>query len=121
MRSDARSGRGEKGRPGDGVPSGSGGQDIRSPVLSSVSSGTPNANDATITWTTNVAADSQVFWGLTTAYAGASSPIIDYALVTSHSVLIDGLTSATEYHYKVLSRRSSGAYAFSADGTFTTA
>ncbi len=92
-----------------------------SPVITLLSSGTPNANDATITWTTNVLSDSQVFWGLTAAYAGATSPIMNFTLVTSHSVQITGLTSATLYHYKVLSRTPGGAYTFSADGTFTTA
>jgi len=91
------------------------------PVISSLSSGTPNANDATITWTTDVLSDSQVFWGLTAAYGGATSPIMNFTLVTSHSVQITGLVSATLYHYKVLSRKPNGAYAFSADGTFTTA
>lgn len=97
---------------GDGLPS---------PLLSSISSGTPNATDATITWTTDVAANSAVFWGLTTAYGGASSPVTSAVYETSHSIQITGLVTATTYHYKVLSRRTTGAYAFSADGTFTTA
>jgi len=97
------------------------GGDISGPSISSVSSGVPNATDATITWTTAVASDSQVFWGLTAAYAGATSPIMDADLVTSHSVQITGLVTATTYHYKVLSRRPTGAYEFSADDTFITA
>ena len=95
--------------------------DANPPVISSLSSGVPNANDATITWTTDFVADSQVFWGLTTAYAGATSPIMNFTYGTSHSVQITGLAGATLYHYKVLTRRPGGAYAFSADGTFTTA
>lgn len=93
------------------------------PVISSLSSGTPNATDATITWTTDIKADSQVFWGLTTAYGGASSPIMQDTApyVTSHSVQITGLTSATTYHYKVLTRSPGGTYTFSADNTFVTA
>ena len=97
---------------GDGVPA---------PVISSVDSGTPGANDATITWTTDAAANSTVYWGLTTAYAGASSPVVEYPYVTSHSVDITGLTAATTYHYKVVSRRPTGIYAMSADATFETA
>jgi len=99
-----------------------GGTGPTSPVISSLSSGVPNATDATITWTTDIASDSQVFWGLTTAYAGATSPIMDFARVTSHSVTITGLTTATTYHYKVLSRSAAtGGYVFSADQTFITA
>lgn len=90
-------------------------------VISSLSSGTPNANDATITWTTNRAANSAVFWGLTVAYGGASSPVTSAVYETSHSIQITGLASGTLYHYKVLSRDPTGAYVQSADGTFTTA
>ena len=92
------------------------------PVITSVDSGVPNATDATITWTTDIAADSHVFWGVTApAYGGASSPVIDRTRVTSHSVLISDLVTATLYHYKVMSISATGSYAFSADGTFTTA
>ena len=91
------------------------------PIITVLSSGTPNANDATITWTTNIPADTQVFWGLTTAYGGASSPLMNFTYQTSHSQQITGLTSATLYHYKVLSRSPGGTYTFSADQTFTTA
>lgn len=90
-------------------------------TISNLSSGAPNANDATITWTTNRAANAAVFWGTTIAYLGASSPVTVATYQTSQSVQITGLTSATLYHYKVLSRDTTGAYVQSADGTFTTA
>lgn len=105
-----------------GVTRGSGGfNDLSPPVISSLSSGTPNATDATITWTTDKLSDTQVFWGLTTAYAGATSPLMNFTMTTSHSRQITGLVTATLYHYKVLSRTPDGGYTFSADGTFTTA
>ena len=91
------------------------------PVISSLSSGVPNATDATITWTTDIKADSQVFWGLTTAYGGASSPIMDFTYGTAHSVQITGLTANTTYNYKVLTRTPGGTYTFSANNTFITA
>src|SRR3990167_5014968 len=92
------------------------------PVLTNISSGSPNAEDATITWDTNIVADSTVFWGLTAAYAGATSPIFNPAQVTSHSVQITGLVTATTYHYAVRSRSTTtGGYTTSADDTFTTA
>ena len=93
------------------------------PVISSLSSGVPLSTSATITWTTDIVADSQVFWGLTTAYGGASSPIMQDTApyVTSHSVDITGLTANTEYNYKVLTRSPGGTYTFSANQTFTTA
>ena len=91
------------------------------PVISSIDSGVPGQTTATVTWTTDIAADSQLFWGLTTAYGGASSPIMDFTYVTSHSVDITGLTANTTYHYKILTRTPGGTYAFSADQTFVTA
>lgn len=91
------------------------------PVISAVSAGTPAATTATITWTTDINSDSQVFWGLTTSYGGATSPVMNFSLLTSHSVGLTGLVTATTYHYKVLSRTAGGAYTFSPDATFVTA
>lgn len=92
------------------------------PLISAISSGTPGATSATITWTTDMLSDSQVFWGTTAAYTGATSPIINSALVTSHSVVVSGLITATLYHYKVRSRDpATGGFSDSADATFTTA
>ena len=108
-------------RPSVSAVAGGANMNTGNPVISSLSSGVPNANDATITWTTDVKADSQVFWGLTDAYGGASSPIMDFTYQTSHSVQITGLTTATTYHYKVLTRSPGGTYTFSSDQTFITA
>src|SRR3990167_2312782 len=108
-------------RPSVSAVAGGANMNTGNPVISSLSSGVPNANDATITWTTDVKADSQVFWGLTTAYGGASSPIMDFVYQTSHSVQITGLITATTYHYKVLTRSPGGTYTFSSDQTFITA
>ncbi len=101
----------------------SGGDAIgKGPIISSISSGVPNATDATITFTTDVVSDTQIFWGLTTAYAGATSPIINPALVTNHSQIITGLTTATLYHYKVRTRDpATQGWSESGDQTFTTA
>src|SRR5712692_2058742 len=78
-----------------------------------------SANSATVSWATNVPADSQVEYGLTTSY-GQSTPI-DPALVTNHSVTVSNLTAATTYHYRVKSRDASGSLAVSGDLTLTTA
>lgn len=91
------------------------------PVISSPSSGTPGATSATITWTTNLPATSMVKWGLTTAYAGASSPIHDPQYLTSHSITITGLTTATTYHYQILSALPGSGYTVTTDATFVTA
>src|SRR5206468_3890555 len=46
--------------------------DNASPLLSSVASTSISSSAATITWTTNEASDSQVEYGLTTAYGSAT-------------------------------------------------
>jgi len=88
------------------------------PAISSISSGTPTTTAATITWTTSDSANSEVVYGLTTAYGSASSSA---SLVTSHSIGLSGLTAATTYHFAVVSTDGSGNTSTSTDQTFTTA
>jgi IPT/TIG domain len=90
---------------------------VTAPVISNVRS-TANSRNATITWTTDVAADSQVEYGRTTAYGSLSA--LDSTLVTSHSLTLTGLSRRTTYHYRVYSRNAAGALAISGDLTFTT-
>ena len=87
------------------------------PVISNVRT-SPNPTTASVTWTTDIPADSQVEYGTTTAYGSKSA--LNSSLVTSHSVKLSGLTRLTTYHYRVLSRASSGGLAVSGDFTFTT-
>ena len=108
-------------RPSISAVAGGANMNAGNPAISSLSSGVPLSTSATITWTTNIVSDSQVFWGLTTAYGGASSPIMNFTYTTSHSVEITGLTANTTYNYKVLTRTPGGTYTFSANNTFITA
>jgi len=71
----------------------------------------------TISWTTDVPADSQVEYGPTTAYG--SSTALDRSLVTSHSVSIGSLNRRTQYFFQVSSRDAVGSLS-SATGSFTT-
>jgi hypothetical protein len=91
--------------------------DTTPPVLSAVSASVGSTN-ATVVWTTDEPADSQVEYGLTTSYG--SSTTLDTSLVTSHSQLVSGLTAATLYHCRVKSRDGAGNLAVSGDFTFTT-
>jgi hypothetical protein len=92
--------------------------DTVAPVLSSITGTGISANSATITWTTNESADSQVEYGLTTAYG--TSTTLNSNLVLSHSVTLTGLTASTVYHYRVKSKDAAGNLATSADYSFTT-
>jgi len=93
--------------PGDSTP----------PIISSVAASGITASSATINWTTNEAADSQVDYGVTVAYG--SSTNLDGNRVTAHSQMLSGLTPATLYHYRVRSRDAAGNIAVSGDFTFT--
>ncbi len=87
------------------------------PVISGVSATGIGSNGATITWTTDTPADSQVEYGTTVSY-GSTTPL-DATAVTSHSVVLSGLTPSTLYHYRVRSANAAGAV-YSGDYTFTT-
>lgn len=87
------------------------------PQISNVQAINVGSNAATITWTTDAPADSQVRYGLTSSYGQQTT--VDPAMVTSHSVSLSGLTPSTTYHYQVVSANAYGS-AQSADFTFTT-
>src|SRR2546425_1113195 len=88
------------------------------PIISSVSAFNISSSQATITWATNQASDSQVEYGLTTAY-GSSTPL-NSSLLTAHAVTLTGLLASNTYHYRVKSRDAAGNLATSADFTLTT-
>src|SRR5262245_51723158 len=93
--------------------------DVTPPVITGVSSSAVTNDTATITWTTNEPADSQVEYGLTTAYG--QSTTLNTSLVTAHSQGLSGLSAGTLYHYRVKSKDAAGNLAVSADFTFTIA
>lgn len=93
--------------------------DVTVPSLSSISA-TPAQTGATITWNTDEASSSSVQYGLTTSYGSTTTEVDTNPRVTSHTVVLAGLTSSTLYHYRVLSTDASGNTATSTDKTFTT-
>lgn len=88
------------------------------PTISNRTATNITGSSATITWTTNEAADSQVEYGPTTAYG--SMTLLDPSLLTGHSVLVSGLNSSMLYNYRVKSRDAAGNLTTSANSTFTT-
>src|SRR3989454_10789310 len=88
------------------------------PLISTVSASSISSSAGTITWVTNEASDSQVDYGLTTAY-GSSTPL-NASLLTAHAMTLTGLLATTTYHYRVKSRDAAGNLATSADFTLTT-
>jgi hypothetical protein len=91
---------------------------VTPPTISAVTASGITAGAATITWTTDEVADSQLEYGPTTAY-GSSTPRVP-TLVTTHSQALSGLTASTLYHYRVKSKDALGNLAVSSDQTFRT-
>jgi len=89
-----------------------------SPAISTVQSTTITATSATINWTTDVPATSQVDYGATTSYG--TSTTLDNTPVTNHVVNLGGLNANTLYHFRVDSRDGSGSLNTSGDFTFST-
>ena len=87
------------------------------PIIASISSGTPTTTSATITWTTDQSANSEVVYGPSQSYGSSSS---NASFVTSHSITLTGLASGTMYHFEVVSADSNGYTATSTDQTFIT-
>ncbi|HYR88021.1 MAG TPA: fibronectin type III domain-containing protein [Terriglobia bacterium] len=92
--------------------------DTAPPVISAVASSSITSSGATVTWTTNEQADSQVEYGTTVSYGQSST--LDAALVTAHSVTLSGLSAGTTYHFRAKSRDGVGNLATGGDNTFTT-
>ena len=94
--------------------------DTSAPQIGSVQVGSVTESSAQITWTTDQAADSQVFYrrsGDSTYLQTTVNPV----LVTNHSVPLSGLDPGTTYEYNVRSADSAGNAAVSSpDQTFTT-
>ena len=91
--------------------------DVTAPVISAVAAGSITTSVATITWTTNEGASSQVDYGLTAGYGSSSA--LDSTMVTSHARSLSGLAAGTLYHFRVRSNDGSNPAA-SGDFTFTT-
>jgi hypothetical protein len=86
--------------------------------LSDISSTNITPSGATINWTTNQPADTQIEYGTTTAYGNKTT--LDPTMVTLHSNALSGLNASTTYNYRVISRDASGSQAVSDNLTFTT-
>lgn len=90
------------------------------PVVSDVVVTDTTATTATITWTTQIPASSQVRFGTTTLY-GQETDVADTAPpVTAHGVIVTGLIEGTDYNFQAVSRNAFGTPGVSANGTFTT-
>ncbi|MGA9117424.1 MAG: invasin domain 3-containing protein [Bacteroidota bacterium] len=94
-----------------------GAPDPLAPVITGVQV-TPYGSAALVSWTTNEVATSSVSWGPTPEYEDGT--VTDTTFVTSHAVLLPGLTPASLYHFRVSSTDTAENTANYRDSTFTT-
>jgi hypothetical protein len=87
------------------------------PVISNITA-TPSDTGATITWTTDQNANTQVLYGPTSMYNASST--FNSALSTAHTAFLGGLSPNTLYHFQLVSGNASGTMATSSDMTFMT-
>jgi chitodextrinase len=92
--------------------------DTTPPTISNVVLSGITTTGATISWSTNEAADTQVDYGATTAYGLTSA--LNSTLATTHTATLSSLSPGTSYHYRVQSRDAAGNLGTSADNVFTT-
>jgi hypothetical protein len=89
------------------------------PVASSVTELEVSPTAETISWTTDLPADSQLFYGTTSSYG--QSTTLDASLVNVHNVTLTNLIPNTTYHYQIKSKTADGHYAVTTDEDFSTA
>lgn len=91
--------------------------DVTPPMISNVQVINITDTSAQVIWQTDEVASSAIDYGLSTSYG---STLSIPGQVSSHSMVITGLTPLTIYHFFVTSQDSLGNIATSADATFVT-
>lgn len=89
------------------------------PVISSIIVNKLTENTATVSWTTNEQADTQVEYGFSTSYDQLT--VLDPTLVVEHTANLVALVAGNTYHYRVRSKDDAGNLAVSLDQVITPA
>ena len=76
------------------------------PVIWAVTASAVTSSQVTINWTTDLASDWLVEYGLTTSYGSTTTR--NATLVTAHAMTIAGLLDSRLYHFRVRSREAGG-------------
>ncbi len=90
---------------------------ILAPAISNITVSNVASTSATITWSTDLPATSQVAYGTTTGYGSSST--YNGTASTTHSTTLTGLSEGTLYHFAVSSGNVT-ATTTSSDNTFIT-
>ena len=87
-------------------------------AISNLGSSNDTTTSASVSWQTNVPANSLVEYGATTSYGSAT--VLDSTMITNHQQNLSSLKPATTYHFRVHSTDASNNTAVSSDSTFST-
>jgi len=91
------------------------------PVISFVSASNIATSSATISWTTNIAATSKIYFSTSSPVILASASVVsDLGLITSHSFNLPGLNASTTYYFVVESVNASSSVTRPAQLSFNT-
>lgn len=93
--------------------------DVTAPTITNVVASAATST-ATVTWDTNEAASTRLWYSADTSYASSTSEANTGTRVTSHNRSLSGLVSCTLYSYTAVSRDATGNAATSSPGTFLT-
>mgnify|MGYP000134268364 CR=1 FL=1 len=93
--------------------------DGTAPSVSSVSVD-PEETSATVYWTTDEEASSQVAYGPSATYVATTTEYDTSPRMTSHSVVLTGLDACITYQFRVSSRDAANNRSYSANAQFTT-
>ncbi len=92
--------------------------DVTPPIISNIRIPKLGYSAAAIAWNTDEVSDSKVEYGLTSSYSTSTPLNLNMTLL--HGSTLRNLQPGRTYHYRVISKDSSGNTAFSTDQTFTT-
>jgi hypothetical protein len=90
------------------------------PVLSGIAHSGITSESVTVSWTTDISANSVVAYNTTLPIGPSAVHVKDDAMVTSHLVTLSGLNPETTYYYVVASEDADGDGATSTARSFTT-
>lgn len=94
--------------------------DTAAPIISALVT-TPASSTAAVTWTTDEAATTKVYYGTVTPLVlGGASTVSDVTLLTSHAANLTGLTASTTYYMVVESKDAANNTATSSETSFET-
>ena len=87
------------------------------PLLTGLTISGVTATSAVVSWFTDEAADSRVYYGLNTSYTDS---VVSSVLTTEHQLILTGLQPVTEYSLQAASEDADGYRGYSQNADFTT-